>query len=166
MAETGRLLPFVPLFLSENSVGFQIHQKKSCGQVGEWGLVYQKRSLPAHRDSTIILWYINFVNLIDLVSVTSMHKIDMSLVSLATLVKNMSECFMCQTALEPVSDAEIEGVELCVDCCEKMDIVIRDYLISSPGGLDLVLDIIADDLDNPEGRLRETLKAVIKEIEE
>jgi hypothetical protein len=73
---------------------------------------------------------------------------------------------MCQTALEPVSDAEIEGVELCVDCCEKMDAVIRDYLTSSPGGLDLVLDIIADDLDNPEGRLREGLKAIIKEIEE
>ncbi len=78
----------------------------------------------------------------------------------------MSECFLCHTALDPVNDAEIEGVELCVDCCERMDVIIRDYLTSSPGGLDLVLDVIADDLKNPEGRLRETLKEVIKEMED
>jgi hypothetical protein len=78
----------------------------------------------------------------------------------------MSECFLCHTALEPVNDAEIEGVELCVDCCERMDVVIRDYLTSSPGGLDLILDVIADDLENPEGRLRDTLKELIKEIKE
>ncbi len=77
----------------------------------------------------------------------------------------MSECFLCHTALEPANDAEIEGVELCVDCCERMDVIIRDYLTSSPGGLDLVLDVIADDLKNPEGRLREILKEVIKEAE-
>ncbi len=78
----------------------------------------------------------------------------------------MSECFLCHTALEPVNDAEIEGVELCVDCCERMDVIIRDYLTSSPGGLDLILDVIADDLENPEGRLRDALKELIREIEE
>lgn len=76
----------------------------------------------------------------------------------------MSECFLCHTALEPVNDAEIEGVELCVDCCENMDAVVRDYLTSSPGGLELVLDIIADDLSNPESKLRDALKDVIKEV--
>ncbi len=76
----------------------------------------------------------------------------------------MSECFLCHTAIEPVNDAEIEGVELCVDCCEKMDAIIRDYLTSSPGGLDLAVDIIADDLENPEGRLKDALKALIKEL--
>ena len=76
----------------------------------------------------------------------------------------MSECFLCHTAIEPVNDAEIEGVELCVDCCEKMDAIIRDYLTSSPGGLDLAVDIIADDLENPEGRLKDALKALIKEM--
>ena len=76
----------------------------------------------------------------------------------------MSECFLCHTAIDPVNDAEIEGVELCVDCCEKMDAIIRDYLTSSPGGLDLAVDIIADDLENPEGRLRDALKALIKEV--
>lgn len=76
----------------------------------------------------------------------------------------MSECFLCHTALEPVNDAEIEGVELCVDCCERMDAVVRDYLTSSPGGLELVLDIIADDLSNPESKLRDALKDVIKEV--
>jgi len=76
----------------------------------------------------------------------------------------MSECFLCHTAIEPVNDAEIEGVELCVDCCEKMDAIIRDYLTSSPGGLDLAVDIIADDLENPEGRLKDALKALIKEV--
>ncbi|MFZ3058450.1 MAG: hypothetical protein WA102_01815 [Candidatus Methanoperedens sp.] len=76
----------------------------------------------------------------------------------------MSECFLCHTAIEPVNDAEIEGVELCVDCCERMDAVVRDYLTSSPGGLELVLDIIADDLSNPESKLRDALKDVIKEV--
>lgn len=76
----------------------------------------------------------------------------------------MSECFMCHTALEPVNDAEIEGVELCVDCCEKLDAVIRDYLASSPGGFELLLDIVAEDLSNPEGKLREALKDVIREV--
>jgi hypothetical protein len=76
----------------------------------------------------------------------------------------MSECFLCHTAIEPVNDAEIEGVELCVDCCERMDVVVRDYLTSSPGGLELVLDIIADDLSNPESKLRDSLKDVIKEV--
>ena len=76
----------------------------------------------------------------------------------------MSECFLCHTALEPVNDAEIEGVDLCIDCCEKLDAVMRDYLSSSPGGLDLLLDIVADDLSNPEGRLRDALKDVIREV--
>ncbi len=76
----------------------------------------------------------------------------------------MSECFLCDTALEPANDAEIEGIELCIDCCENLDAAIRDYLTSSPGGLDLIYDIIADDLSNPEGRLRETLKDVIREV--
>ncbi|MCX9025374.1 MAG: hypothetical protein OIN85_04670 [Candidatus Methanoperedens sp.] len=76
----------------------------------------------------------------------------------------MSECFLCHTALEPVNDAEIEGVELCVDCCENMDVIVRDYLTSSPGGLELVVDIIADDLSNPESKLRDSLKDVIKEV--
>lgn len=76
----------------------------------------------------------------------------------------MSECFLCNTALEPVNEAEIEGVDLCIDCCEKLDAVIRDYLTSSPGGLDLVIDIVADDLSNPEGRLKDTLKDVIREV--
>ncbi len=76
----------------------------------------------------------------------------------------MSECFLCHTAIEPVNDAEIEGVELCVDCCERMDAVVRDYLTSSPGGLELVLDIIADDLSNPESKLKDALKDVIKEV--
>ncbi len=71
---------------------------------------------------------------------------------------------MCHTALEPVNDAEIEGVELCVDCCEKLDAVIRDYLASSPGGFELLLDIVAEDLSNPEGKLREALKDVIREV--
>ncbi len=91
------------------------------------------------------------------------HKIDIGLNALTPLVNIMSECFLCHTALEPANDAEIEGVELCVDCCERMDVVVRDYLTSSPGGLDLVLDIIADDLSNPEGRLRDSLKEIIKE---
>ncbi len=76
----------------------------------------------------------------------------------------MSECFLCHTALEPVNDAEIEGVELCIDCCERMDAVVRDYLTSSPGGLELVVDIIADDLSNPESKLRDALKDIIKEV--
>ncbi len=76
----------------------------------------------------------------------------------------MSECFLCKTALEPVNDAEIEGVDLCVDCCEKMDAIIRDYLASSPGGMELVIDIIAEDLSNPEGRLRDSIKEVIGEV--
>ncbi len=75
----------------------------------------------------------------------------------------MSECFLCHTALEPVNDAEIEGVDLCVDCCERLDVVVRDYLTSSPGGLDLILDIIADDLSSPESRLKDALKAAMKE---
>lgn len=78
----------------------------------------------------------------------------------------MSECFLCHTALEPANDAEIENVELCVDCCERLDAVIRDYLTSSPGGLDLILDIMIDDFSNPEGRLRDALKEVIKEVSE
>lgn len=76
----------------------------------------------------------------------------------------MSECFLCHTALEPANDAEIEGADLCTECCEKLDAVIRDYLSSSPGGLDLLLDIVADDLSNPEGRLRDALKDVIREV--
>lgn len=76
----------------------------------------------------------------------------------------MSECFLCHTALEPVNDAEIEGIDLCTDCCEKLDAVIRDYISSSPGGLDLLLDIIADDLSNPEGRLRGALQEIIREV--
>lgn len=75
----------------------------------------------------------------------------------------MSECFLCHTALEPVNDAEIEGVDLCVDCCENLDTIIRDYLASSPGGFDLVLDIIAEDLSSPESRLKDALKDIIKE---
>ncbi|MCX9014147.1 MAG: hypothetical protein OIN89_05030 [Candidatus Methanoperedens sp.] len=75
----------------------------------------------------------------------------------------MSECFLCSTALEAVNDAEIEDVEVCVDCCESIDLVVMDYLTSSPGGTDLLLDIIADDLENPEGKLREPLKALLKE---
>ncbi len=71
---------------------------------------------------------------------------------------------MCHTALEPVNDAEIEGVELCVDCCENLDAVIRDYLASSPGGFELLIDIVAEDLSNPEGRLRDALKDVIREV--
>jgi hypothetical protein len=74
----------------------------------------------------------------------------------------MSECFLCHTALEPVNDAEIEGVELCVDCCEKLDAVIRDYLTSSPGGLELIIDIIMDELSAPESRLREAISECIK----
>ncbi len=76
----------------------------------------------------------------------------------------MSECFLCRAALEPANDAGIEGVDLCIDCCEKLDTVIRDYLTSSPGGLDLILDVIADDLSNPESKLRDALKEVIREI--
>lgn len=76
----------------------------------------------------------------------------------------MNECFLCHAALEPANDAEIEGVNLCVDCCENLDAVIRDYLSSSPGGFDLLLDIITDDLSNPEGRLRDALKDVIREM--
>ncbi len=76
----------------------------------------------------------------------------------------MSECFLCHTALEPVNDAEIEGIDLCIDCCDRLDAVVRDYLTSSPGGLDLILDVIADDLSNPEGRLKDALKDVIKEV--
>ncbi len=76
----------------------------------------------------------------------------------------MSECFLCHSVLEPANDAEIEGVDLCVDCCEKMDKVIKDYLSSSPGGYDLLVDIIADDILNPEGRLRDALSEVINEM--
>lgn len=76
----------------------------------------------------------------------------------------MNECFLCHTALEPVNDAEIEGVDLCVDCCERLDAVIRDYLSSSPGGFDLLIDMIAEDLSNQEGRLRDVLKNVIREM--
>lgn len=76
----------------------------------------------------------------------------------------MTECFLCQTALEPVNDAEIEGVDLCVDCCEKLDIVIRDYLTSSPGGLDLIVDIVQDELSDQESGLRNIIKEVIEEV--
>lgn len=76
----------------------------------------------------------------------------------------MSECFLCHTALEPVNDAEIEGVDLCIDCCEKVDAIVVDYLSSSPGGFDLLLDIIADEISNPESRLRDTLKDVVREV--
>ncbi len=76
----------------------------------------------------------------------------------------MSECFLCKTAIEPVNDSEIEGVELCVDCCDNLDSVVRDYLTSSPGGLDLVLDIIADDLSSAESRLKEPLMDIIREV--
>ncbi len=76
----------------------------------------------------------------------------------------MSECFLCHSVLEPANDAEIEGVDLCVDCCEKLDTVMRDYLSSAPGGYDLLIDIIAEELSNPEGRLRDTLSEVIREI--
>ena len=75
----------------------------------------------------------------------------------------MSECFLCSTALDPVNDAEIEGVELCVDCCDRLDAVVVDYLTSSPGGIDLLLDIVTDDLENPEGKLREPLMNMIRE---
>ncbi len=77
----------------------------------------------------------------------------------------MSECFLCHAAIEPVSDAEIEGVDLCVDCCDNLDAIIRDYLASSPGGLDLVLDIIAEDLSSPESKLKDALKDIIREVE-
>lgn len=76
----------------------------------------------------------------------------------------MSECFLCHTALEPVNDAEIEGADVCIECCEKLDAAIRDYMSSSPGGFELLLDIVADDLSNPEGRLRGALKDVIREV--
>jgi len=76
----------------------------------------------------------------------------------------MSECLLCDTAIEAVNDAEIEGVNLCVDCCENLDAVIRDYIASSPGGFDLVLDIIADEISNPESKLRGALKDVIREV--
>lgn len=76
----------------------------------------------------------------------------------------MTECFLCHTALEPVNDAEIEDAELCIDCCDNLDAVIRDYLSSSPGGTDLILDVIAEDLSNPEGKLRDSLKDVIREV--
>lgn len=76
----------------------------------------------------------------------------------------MSECFLCKTALEPVNDAEIEDAELCVDCCDNLDAVIRDYLTSSPGGLDLVVDVIANDLENPDSRLKEPLLKFIREV--
>ncbi|NJD75671.1 MAG: hypothetical protein FIB08_01055 [Candidatus Methanoperedens sp.] len=76
----------------------------------------------------------------------------------------MSECFLCHAALEPVNDSEIEGVDLCTDCCDNLDTVVRDYLTSSPGGLDLILDVIAEDLSNTESRLKEPLKDLIKEV--
>ncbi len=76
----------------------------------------------------------------------------------------MSECFICHTALEPANDAEIENVDICVDCVENLDAVIRDYISSSPGGYELLVDIISDELSNPESRLREAVKDVIKEV--
>lgn len=76
----------------------------------------------------------------------------------------MSECFLCKTAIEAVNDAEIENVDLCIDCCENMDAIIRDYISSSPGGFDLVLDIIADEISDPESKLRGALKDVIREV--
>lgn len=76
----------------------------------------------------------------------------------------MSECFLCHSVIEPANNAEIEGVDLCVDCCERLDAVIRDYLSSSPGGYDLLIDMIADDILNPEGRLRDALSEVINEM--
>ncbi len=76
----------------------------------------------------------------------------------------MSECFICHTAIEPANDAEIENVDICVDCVEKLDAVIRDYISSSPGGYELLVDIISDELSNPESRLREAVKDVIKEV--
>lgn len=76
----------------------------------------------------------------------------------------MTKCFLCQTAIEAVNDAEIENVDLCVDCCENMDVVIRDYISSSPGGYDLLLDIIADEFSDPESRLRDILKETVREV--
>jgi len=76
----------------------------------------------------------------------------------------MSECFLCNTAIEPVNDAEIEGVDVCIDCCDNMNAIILDYVTSSPGGFDLLLDVINQELSNPESRLRDTLKDIIKEV--
>jgi len=42
--------------------------------------------------------------------------------------------------------------------------VVRDYLTSSPGGLDLVLDILVDDLSSAESRLKEPLMDIIREL--
>lgn len=92
-----------------------------------------------------------------------MHNIDMMQDSL-THGDIMSECFLCHTAIEAVNDAEIEGANMCVDCCENLDAVVRDYISSSPGGFDLVLDIIADEISNPESKLRDALKDVIREV--
>jgi hypothetical protein len=76
----------------------------------------------------------------------------------------MSECFLCHTALEPVNEAELEGVDMCVDCCKNMETVIRDYISSSHGGFDLVLDIIKDEISTPESNLRTALKDVVREV--
>ncbi len=76
----------------------------------------------------------------------------------------VSKCFLCQTALEPVNDAEIEGVDVCIDCCSGLDAIVADYLTSSPGGLELILDIIKEELSNPDSRLREPIKEIVKEV--
>lgn len=75
----------------------------------------------------------------------------------------MSECFLCHSILESANDAEIEGVDLCVDCCERLDVVIKDYLCASPGGYDLLIDIIAEEILNPEGKLRDAMIQLINE---
>ncbi len=93
-----------------------------------------------------------------------MHNLDIIQDSSTALVKFMSECFLCHTALEPVNDAEVEGVEICRDCCERIDTIILDYVASSPGGLDLVLDIMEDEISNPESKIRDAMKVLIKEV--
>lgn len=80
------------------------------------------------------------------------------------MIESENKCFVCSTALEPVNDSEIEGAELCVDCCDGFDAVVRDYLTSSPGGYDLLVDIISEDLTSQESRLKDILKDIIREV--
>lgn len=75
----------------------------------------------------------------------------------------MKTCFICGAELSSENDAELEGVDICIDCVDKMDAVVRDYLTSRPGGLDLVVDIVSEELKDENSGLRKIIHDIVSE---
>jgi hypothetical protein len=44
-----------------------------------------------------------------------------------------------------------------------MDAVVRDYLTSRPGGLDLVVDIVSEELKDENSGLRKIIQDIVSE---